>query len=316
MIGSDHNLDFLKCVKHKATDEFISALSEQGYVPTILKPTRVTHQSSTLIDNIFIKGVSVFNYDSFVLVDELSDHYPCVLRLENKVKTKHCNRFITKRKLNDDVYFKLNQRLLFHDWSEMYGKDIDDMYLYLVRTINDNLDDISPKKEILISEGEYFREPWMNVKLCKLNSKCRRLFKVPVQTKSKSRHDKYHEYRKVLNRLKQYEKCALYNDLFKKIGTDTKSLCSVLNSLVKRTHNKSNSIELIVAQTKVTDPESICNHLNEHFARAGPRVQATPSQKDPLDYVKRDNNELLLGTVSETEICKIIERIKSKYSWY
>ena len=52
VIGMDHNLDLIKGTSHKETCLFVETFGLAGFVSTINKPTRITHQSSTLIDNI------------------------------------------------------------------------------------------------------------------------------------------------------------------------------------------------------------------------------------------------------------------------
>ena len=54
IIGSDHNMDFLKHEKHIHTRDFIETNLDHQLLPTVTKPTRITMTSSTLIDNIFI----------------------------------------------------------------------------------------------------------------------------------------------------------------------------------------------------------------------------------------------------------------------
>ena len=53
-IGSDHNLDLLKYNEHSVTWEFIESNLDLGLFPQINRPTRITHSTATLIDNIFI----------------------------------------------------------------------------------------------------------------------------------------------------------------------------------------------------------------------------------------------------------------------
>ena len=53
-ICGDFNFDLLKTDMHKPTEHFLSMFLDEGFVPYISKPTRVTHTSSTLIDNIFV----------------------------------------------------------------------------------------------------------------------------------------------------------------------------------------------------------------------------------------------------------------------
>ena len=54
IIGSDHNMDFLKHEKHIHTRDFIETNLDYQLLPTVTKPTRITRTTSTLIDNIFI----------------------------------------------------------------------------------------------------------------------------------------------------------------------------------------------------------------------------------------------------------------------
>ena len=54
IIGSDQNLD-LKRYQHDATSKFVDLITEYQFIPTINKPTRVTHTSATLIENLFLK---------------------------------------------------------------------------------------------------------------------------------------------------------------------------------------------------------------------------------------------------------------------
>ena len=53
VIGLDHNLDLLKGSRHKNTHEFLERNLENHLLPSITKPTRITHTSATLIDNVF-----------------------------------------------------------------------------------------------------------------------------------------------------------------------------------------------------------------------------------------------------------------------
>ena len=68
IIGSDQNLDLLKCHSHNQTLQVMEDLNDSDFISSILKPTGITHETSTLIDNILSKGNGCFNFDSFVLI--------------------------------------------------------------------------------------------------------------------------------------------------------------------------------------------------------------------------------------------------------
>ena len=194
VISSDHNLDLIKSSSHKPTAKFVEDLGLQGFVNVITKPTRVTHESETLIDNIFIKGPLMFDFESFVLLEDLSDHYPCVLRLDLPAKKSPCDKIIVKRKITDEVIAKLNRVLLFHDWSVLNPMNVDESYDYLVNEITSALDHLAPPKTVLTAQKDCFRELWMNVKLCKYNSKCKHMFKKARISNNLQLYNKYKMY--------------------------------------------------------------------------------------------------------------------------
>ena len=55
IIGSDLNFDFLKTETHIPTANLLNTIFTNSFIPTITKPTRITHNYETLIDNILMK---------------------------------------------------------------------------------------------------------------------------------------------------------------------------------------------------------------------------------------------------------------------
>ena len=64
-----------------------------GLVPTITKPTRITHNSATLIDNIYISIKNKGVIKSAILCADISDHLP-VFKCVGKKKRSHNNKSI------------------------------------------------------------------------------------------------------------------------------------------------------------------------------------------------------------------------------
>ena len=82
ILGMDHNLDLLKSHLHSNTQEFININYDCDLFPVITKPTRITHTTATLIDNIFLDSLLTGNMTNRILVDDISDHLPTVTILE------------------------------------------------------------------------------------------------------------------------------------------------------------------------------------------------------------------------------------------
>ncbi len=79
IIGTDQNFDYLKLDKHKKKQDLLNNFFNHGYIPTIIKPTRITHNTATLIDNIYIKTSKNTKLKSGIIITDISDHLPVFL---------------------------------------------------------------------------------------------------------------------------------------------------------------------------------------------------------------------------------------------
>ena len=82
ILGMDHNLDLLKSAEHKMTQNFLDSLLDQDIPPTITRPTRITHSTATLIDNIFVSNNLYWDFESSLILNDISDHLPVLTLLK------------------------------------------------------------------------------------------------------------------------------------------------------------------------------------------------------------------------------------------
>ena len=68
-------MDLLKYSCHDTTSNFIDQLYSNGLHPLIIKPTRITKESATIIDNIFTNELLRVT-SSGLIINDLSDHLP------------------------------------------------------------------------------------------------------------------------------------------------------------------------------------------------------------------------------------------------
>ena len=67
-----------------------------GFIPTITKPTRITHTTAALIDNIYISAKSK-DISSGILNFDISDHLPIFMFANSKQKNEPKRTFISKK---------------------------------------------------------------------------------------------------------------------------------------------------------------------------------------------------------------------------
>ena len=314
-ICGDFNYDLIKISQHWATADFYSCMLDHEYVAMMLKPTRVTHSTSTLMDNIFVQSKKLMSNASYVLVDGMSDHYPCVVSYNITGVKSDQETVIEKRKLTDSRMLKAQEMLLFHNWTIIYDMSVNESYEYLISVITNALDKIAPKKLIKLRIDEKFREPWMTVKLKKYNNKCRKLCNKAKNSGLKKDHDFYKKYRNTVNKLKLLDKKAHYKEAFNKIGKNSKLLWNVVRGLLKKSHNRHGIVELLYNDKLHRGDKNICNAFNEHFAGAGKRVQETvKNNREVDDETVKISNKLRFKKVTEGRICKLVQQLKDKTS--
>ena len=98
ILRCDYNLDLLRSSVHKQMDIFIDLNLEKGFFPCIMKPTRITKMSATLIDNIFVSSCIYDLCSALIVINDISDHLPCKLLIKNlyPLKNKAVTREIRK----------------------------------------------------------------------------------------------------------------------------------------------------------------------------------------------------------------------------
>ena len=101
IIGTDHNLNLLRYSEHKCTRKFLECIIDTDRYPCITHPTRITHQSATLIDNIIVNRNLYSTSHSGIIVSDISDHLPCLTILHNLKPTNQTRKVITKRNFSE-----------------------------------------------------------------------------------------------------------------------------------------------------------------------------------------------------------------------
>ena len=162
IIGFDHNLDLLKSHLNQPTNDFMELNLDRELIPYITKPTRITNSSASLIDNILISRSLQRSYDSFVLIEDISDHFACLVVLKDQNKNSKGPRYMKTRNLDDHKIDEIVLSLQGHKWTETLGrldanKGFETFHMVLIETIYK----IAPETEIKLSKGKTVRDPWI-----------------------------------------------------------------------------------------------------------------------------------------------------------
>ena len=100
----DFNIDLLKSESCDYTNRFTEQLFTSSFIPLITKPTRITHHTATLIDNIFTNNIEKLESSTNgIIFSDLSDHLPIVhmCNLNTHKENSNSSDPIYKRVINN-----------------------------------------------------------------------------------------------------------------------------------------------------------------------------------------------------------------------
>ena len=124
----DHNLEFLKHYIHKRTHDFIQLNLDNNLLPNITRPTRITKSSVTVIDNIIVSQCLMTNSESRIIIDDISDHLPSLVKFKDTLQKNKTSKIITSRNLNDKTLQKINDTLMRTNRSTVITENVDESF--------------------------------------------------------------------------------------------------------------------------------------------------------------------------------------------
>ena len=121
-------------------------------MPTITKPTRVTHTSATLIDNILVKSNNNSKVHSGIINTHISDHFPVfcsILREGTKLKSQGPLTF-EHRKFTDLTVQCISSALEQIYWEYLNSMNIDEAFSDFTNKLKKITDLYAPLKMVRI----------------------------------------------------------------------------------------------------------------------------------------------------------------------
>ena len=322
IVGTDQNLDYLKINQHGNTMKFFELNMSNNLIPTIYKPTRVTHTSATLIDNIYV-DCELFNaMKSFIIRTDISDHFMCLTAIQDCFIQTKDNQFRRARKITDSTLRNMNASLCNRDWNALEAMGVNGSSEYLIKEIQSVMDFYAPERVTPIKNCKFMEnEPWMSEGLRISSRKCWQLYrKVCKKSRDSEEYRKYKVYRNTYNSIRRKAKMGYYHEIIHKCSNDTKKLWAVLHKVTGKLSNKNNiSNEIVVNGVKENNKHTISNGFAKHYSEIGEilanRIKEKGSCIDPLANMKNkvDQNCFFFPT-NHSEIEKLAKTLKIKDS--
>ena len=119
----DFNIDLLQSDKNNSISNCIDHLYSMGLHPLITRPTRITCQSKTLLDNIFTSDVTS-HIQSGLLINDNSDHLPIFQMTDIGINGNTNNSVYNKKRIvTDRNICEIISELEKTEWGEILNSD-------------------------------------------------------------------------------------------------------------------------------------------------------------------------------------------------
>ena len=320
IIGLDHNYDLLKSETNKTTTQFMNLNDDFDLICGITKPTRITDKSATLLDNIIISGRLQCNYTPYVIIDDLSDHYPCLMVVHNVNLSRKDKVTVSKRSITDESIVKIRHRLDSVDWSYLNNQGVNEAFESFHTKLTDTIDEVCPQKELKLRQDKLIRDPWISKGIRNSLRKQKKLYKEQLNSGDSVSTNRYKVYRNLLKKLLRQSKIAYFTSKCLEYKQNSRKLWQLINQVINKRQKKTQVIEnLKIDNLLKYSPSDITNGFCDHFASVGKHyaenIQASEVFVETyIDQIPVNQNCMFLYPTDEQEISSLIQLLPAKSS--
>ena len=318
----DFNIDLLQYNSHPMTSEFIDVMFSTYYIPLINRPTRVTDNSATLIDNIYTNCLDNENSISGILPTDISDHFPIFHIIFDKHKSETITKPVFKRKMSRKAIAEFNKCIHETRWDSILGNEnTQSAYSSFVGMFSAIYNETFPVQQCKEST-KIPKKPWITKNLLDCIIKKNTMYK---NLKLKFDTSQYSEYKIYKNRLisilKHYEK-QYYKKLLEENKHNLAKTWKTLNYLIGKKKKLKIKSKFRHNNLEITDDKDISNHFNDYYLNMAKELYKTfashrisnigSSEINHLTHLHGSFSEsIYLNPTNENEILDIISGLNN-----
>ena len=313
----DFNIDLLHSSSHKRTNEFLDMLYSFNLYPMINKPTRISSNRASLIDNIFTNVIKKKTHNG-IIYDDFSDHFPIFGILQNdelpKCRPNRKRNKVRKRIINEANMSLFKEKLKTADWSYLKeNADVNESYDIFLDKYSSLYNECFPLKEMNKKINECKR-PWITKGLLKSITRKNKLYKASLKNPDMNHINAYKSYKNKLTNTIRLSKNKYYSDMFSSIQGDMKKTWRNINDILgrKKCHVMPN--DMYLENMKITSKQDIVNQFNSYFINVGNNLSKSISQSSFSfkQFVScQDPQSFFIKPTSVHEVLKLSSCIKS-----
>jgi hypothetical protein len=327
ILAGDFNLDLLK-VNHKPViNEYLETLLSHSFNPKIIHPTRLAHNSATLIDNIFSNEPGTMPVSSGILISNISDHFPCFSCFGNTIPYNPPKKVVHYRKVTQQSITNLYEHIENLNLSDklhlLSATDANLLYNVFETEITKAIDRYIPLCKKRYNKYKHKQTNWITTGILKsikfrdnLYKKYKKALLGSPDFFAKKQNLK--AYNAILKKLITQAKTDYYGNQLLKNKSDTKQTWKIINDVIHKNRNKTLPDYFMDGDIKLTEPKDIAERFNKYFGSIGEAMAQTISyngQMKPDSYLNANHKNVFnFHPIDTNDTTDIIKKLKTKQS--
>lgn len=279
ILCGDMNINLLDTKKSNSVD-YMTTLASYNFLPYITRPTRITPDSATIIDHIFLKSPNK-DLDSSVisgnLFCDISDHLPNFLLIRQKNNKK--NHFdMSRPKIR--VYNERNiatfvSKIDEINWEARFNcnDDPDKLCSEFMTVIKQTFESSFPLT--VLSRKRSNDKPWVTKGLRESIKHKNKLYRQKIKSNHPSDIYKYKEYKSMLDKCLHKSEIQYYEKILSDKRNSAKGLWNHFGPMLNGKKQSSKRIPRLFYDNKeILKDLDIANCFNNHFSNVGKKLAA------------------------------------------
>lgn len=315
IVTGDINLD-LADQNNNFTQQYINILATRGFESQINCPTRVTPETSTVIDHIFLKNSNINKLIPLpiILRCSITDHYATLLYMINH---KTVNEITNTKTINILNKNRLLQTVQNEPWTDTLSEtNANTAASKFINRLKYLINTCTKRKTIEVKNCKKIK-PWITDEL---------ISQIKLRDRLKQRYinsnnnlnlkTEYTNFRNRVTSLIRKTKNSYYKQKFTESRKDIKQVWQLINEATNEKKKSENRILKIISEDRevITDSLQISNEFNSYFCSIGTKMtdkiknSTTNFQEYPIRVAP---NSIFLSPTTDNEIMNIVNSLKN-----
>jgi len=310
-IMGDFNINLLNSESHLPTSQFIDIMYSKSMFPLISRPTRITDESATLIDNIFTNHIFDSKLTNGIFLTDISDHFP-LFSVVSDIKLDYHKQYFKYRPFSEHNKSDFFRRLNDTNWDDVLNcNDGRVAFTTFHEKFCQLFETCFPVKDSYIKYTN--RKQWLTFSLKKSIKNKNNLYVKFKRDPSIENRQQYKTYKTRLNSILRKCEREYFNTKIEQCKLNAKKSWSVIKGIINKNVKRKPRNHFVINDSVTDDGSLIASKFNVYFTKIGPNLaRSIPNtDRNATDFLNHSvAHSIFLGNTDRTEIKSIVASLK------